>query len=70
LKIENFTFQIGRAALPGNLPIFNFHFSIFNSLPLVAATRSRCALCVLCSENTARCTSAHLVQLGVFIVSG
>jgi hypothetical protein len=44
LKIENFTFQIGRAALPGNLPIFSFHFSIFNSFPLVAATRPRCVL--------------------------
>jgi len=45
LKIENFAFQIGRAGLPGNLPIFNSHFSIFNSFPLVAATRPRYILC-------------------------
>ena len=40
MKIENFKFQIARAAVRGNSPIFNFHFSIFNSFSLVAAYMS------------------------------
>jgi len=39
MKIENFTFQIGRGALPGNSPIFNFHFSIFNSFSWFASVQ-------------------------------